>query len=78
MPNDDFEELKNAHEFYQDILEHDPSDINKDFKEKYELRSKLFEFHRRERKSIVIARWVNIILLILLFSFIFYTYFNSY
>lgn len=77
MPNDEFEELKNAHEFYQDILEHNPCDINKDFKEKYELRSKLFEFHRRERKSLVIARWVNIIVLILLFSLLTYAYINA-
>jgi hypothetical protein len=55
MTKDEFEQLKNAHEFYQDILEHDPPDINKDFKERYELRSKLFELHQQNRKSSTIA-----------------------
>jgi hypothetical protein len=66
MPNDDFEELKNAHEFYQEILEHNPADINKDFKEKYELKSKLFEYHKENRKSTAIARWITYIALLLL------------
>ena len=47
MTKDEFEKLKNAHEFYQAIVEHNPPDINKDFKEKYELKSKLFELHQQ-------------------------------
>jgi hypothetical protein len=70
MPDDDFEELKKAHEFYQDILEHNPADINKDFKEKYELKSKLFEYHKENRKSTAIARWITYIALFFLILFI--------
>jgi hypothetical protein len=74
MTKDEFEKLKNAHEFYQDILKHDPPDINKDFKEKYELKSKLFELHQQDRKSSAIAYWLNIMLillsLVLIYAFI--------
>jgi hypothetical protein len=66
MTKDEFEKLKHAHKFYQAILKHDPPDINKDFKEKYELKSKLFELHKQERKSNSLATWLNIILIILL------------
>jgi hypothetical protein len=74
MTKDEFKQLKNAHEFYQAILEHDPPDINKDFKEKYELRSKLFELHRQDRKSSTIAYWLNIILFLLLLALIIYAF----
>jgi hypothetical protein len=77
MTKDEFEKLKNAHEFYQEILEHDPPDINKDFKEKYELKSKLFEIHQRDRKSNTIAYWLNILLILLYLVLIYYFFIKA-
>jgi hypothetical protein len=74
MTKDEFEKLKNAHEFYQDILEHDPPDINKDFKEKYELKSKLFELYQQDRKSNTIAYWINIIAILLFIAWVIYAF----
>jgi hypothetical protein len=71
MPKDEyFEELKKAHELYEAILEANPPDINKDFKEKYELKSKLFEQHSRDRKNTKIASLVSIIPFLLLAGFL--------
>jgi hypothetical protein len=73
----EFEHLKNAHEFYQDILEHDPPDINKDFKEKYELKSKLFESYQQRRKSNTFPFWLNIIPFLLLLGLIIYVFITT-
>jgi hypothetical protein len=74
MTKDEFEKLKSAHEFYQAILEHDPPDINKDFKEKYELKSKLFKLHQQDRKSNIVANVIIIIVILLFLGWIFYAF----
>jgi hypothetical protein len=73
MPKDEYyEELKKAHEFYEAIRECNPPDINKDFKEKYELKSKLFEQQMEDRKGTGCAVWVSIITFISLAGFLLY------
>jgi hypothetical protein len=74
MTKDEFEKLKNAHEFYQDIVEHDPPDINKDFKEKYELKSQLFKLHQQDRKSNIVAKVLIITVILLFLGWIIYAF----